>query len=102
MALGAVYSWAYLPDVQRSVIVEDYEDGIAPDGSGVGVSRRRRRGPRRRLETRNLEELGEGYQRAKLEGQLITIREKWAHGKVNLWRRLGSAAGDHSEIERRS
>jgi PHS family inorganic phosphate transporter-like MFS transporter len=42
MALGAIYSWAYLPDVQREV----YDD----DG-------------KKRLETRNLEELGEGYMR---------------------------------------
>ena len=40
MALGAIYSWGYLPDVQRVVY-----DG--PDG-------------KRRLETRSLEELGGG------------------------------------------
>ncbi len=57
MALGAVYSWAYLPDVQRVVIDES-----------TG---------RRQLETRNLEELGEGCVKARQEGQLITIRDKW-------------------------
>ena len=64
MALGAIYAWAYLPDVQRAVY-----DG--PDGGGGG------RGRGRRLETRNLEELGEGYMRAKQEGQVIGFLEKW-------------------------
>lgn len=50
MLLGALFSWAYLPDVQREV-------------NG-------------RLETKNLEELGEGRERARQEGQLITIKEK--------------------------
>jgi PHS family inorganic phosphate transporter-like MFS transporter len=51
MFLGALFSWAYLPDIQRKV-----------DGH---------------LETKNLEELGEGRERARQEGQIITIREKW-------------------------
>ncbi|AEO54259.1 hypothetical protein MYCTH_2296643 [Thermothelomyces thermophilus ATCC 42464] len=63
MALGAVASWAYLPDVQRPV----------PDGRG-----------RTRLETRTLEELGEGYRRACLEGQVIGLRNKWE----DLWGRV--------------
>jgi len=82
MALGAVYSWAYLPDVQRSVVVD--EDGA--DSSS----------PSRRLETKNLEELGEGYERARLEGQLITIREKWTHGRRTLRRRLSSVVTNQS------
>ncbi|KAK4128338.1 MFS general substrate transporter [Parathielavia appendiculata] len=63
MALGAVYSWAYLPDVQRTV----YDD----DG-------------KKRLENRNLEELGEGYMRAQQEGQVIGAREKWRDMKGRL------------------
>ncbi|KAH8675299.1 major facilitator superfamily domain-containing protein [Xylariales sp. PMI_506] len=54
LAFGAIYSWAYLPNVQR--LVHD-EDG-------------------KKLETKNLEELGEGRQKGKLEGEVITVREK--------------------------
>lgn len=52
MLLGALYSWAYIPDIQRT-------------------------GPGGRLETKNLEELGEGREKARQEGELITIKEKW-------------------------
>lgn len=51
MLLGALFSWAYLPDVQRNV-----------NGH---------------LETKNLEELGEGREKARQEGEVITIKEKW-------------------------
>ena len=132
MALGALYSWAYLPDVQRrrppavgeeegeEEEEEEEEDAGASAGAGAGGSsggalgvmgmgmgagmgmgtgtgaetgeeettgpHRRRRGRRKkkrraglsRLETRTLEELGEGYMRARQEGQLIGLREKWA------------------------
>lgn len=57
MAFGAVYSWAYLPDVQR----------WTDDGSGR----------RRKLENKNLEDLGEGRDRARAEGEVITIKDKW-------------------------
>lgn len=87
MALGAIFSWAYLPDVQRSVVVD--QDGT--DSSN----------PRRRLETKNLEELGEGYERARLEGQLITIREKWTHGRRTLRRRLSPVATNQSGSDQR-
>ncbi|KAL2019244.1 hypothetical protein VTK56DRAFT_9971 [Thermocarpiscus australiensis] len=75
MALGALYSWAYTPDVQR----------VTYDGSG-----------RRRLETKNLEELGEGYMRARQEGQLIGAREKWADLKLRV-RRGWKKQRDHTE-----
>jgi PHS family inorganic phosphate transporter-like MFS transporter len=55
LALGAVYSWAYLPNLQR--LVHD-EDG------------------RKVLETKNLEELGEGREKARIEGEVITVRGK--------------------------
>ena len=61
MALGALFSWAYLPDVQRITVDEDTGH--------------------RRLETRTLEELGEGWERARLEGQVTTISDKWAEVK---------------------
>jgi len=61
MALGAVYSWAYIPDIQRVVVDE-----------GTGS---------RHLETRNLEELGEGRERARQEGQVVTVRDKWGEMK---------------------
>jgi MFS transporter, PHS family, inorganic phosphate transporter len=55
LAFGAVYSWAYLPSVQRLVHVDD--------GKKV-------------LETKDLEELGEGRGRAKAEGEIITVKDK--------------------------
>ncbi|KAK8137771.1 phosphate transporter [Apiospora sp. TS-2023a] len=55
LALGAIYSWAYLPDVQR--LVHDY------DGNKV-------------RETKTLEELGGGREQARLEGEVITVKEK--------------------------
>jgi len=61
MALGAVYSWAYLPDVHRIV-----------DG---------------KRETKNLEDLGEGRVKAKREGEVITIRDKWLEMKRRRGRR---------------
>lgn len=54
--IGAVFSWAYLPDPQRWV-VED-------DGT-------------RYLESKTLEDLGEGREKARLLGEPITVREKW-------------------------
>ena len=55
VALGAIFSWAYLPDVQRWV-----------DDGGVRV-----------LEPKNLEDLGEGRERARQSGEVITVKEKW-------------------------
>ncbi|KAK4158195.1 major facilitator superfamily domain-containing protein [Chaetomidium leptoderma] len=75
MALGAVFSWAYLPDVQRVV----YVDSDAADGHGV-----------KKLENMNLEELGEGYMRAGQEGQVIGLSEKWADLKGRVRRRRRS------------
>ena len=54
-AFGALFSWTYLPDVQR--LIED-------DG-------------KRFLETKDLEELGEGRERAHQNGEAVTIHEKW-------------------------
>ncbi|POR36490.1 Putative acetate kinase [Tolypocladium paradoxum] len=55
-AFGAIFSWAYLPDSQRRVVEED---------------------GRSFLETKDLEELGEGRERARQGGEAVTIREKW-------------------------
>ncbi|KAH8202646.1 hypothetical protein TruAng_003132 [Truncatella angustata] len=55
LAFGAVYAWAYLPNVQRSVCTDD--------GKGF-------------LETKDLEELGEGRGKAKAEGEVITVKDK--------------------------
>ncbi|KAK0612953.1 inorganic phosphate transporter [Bombardia bombarda] len=66
MLLGAVYAWAYLPDVQR-LVASNF------DGYGEGTDRRRQR-----LETMNLEELGEGREKARREGQLVTVVDKSA------------------------
>ncbi|KAM0259562.1 hypothetical protein ACHAQJ_003288 [Trichoderma viride] len=56
-AFGAVFSWAYLPDPQKYV---DEGDG------------------KKHLETKDLEELGEGRVRARLSGNVVTFGEKWA------------------------
>lgn len=59
MAFGSFCSWAYLPDIQRRV-VDPYEIGKRTT----------------RLETKNLEDLGEGRERARRDGEAITIHEK--------------------------
>ncbi|KAK4192645.1 putative inorganic phosphate transporter [Podospora australis] len=69
MALGAVYSWAYLPDVQRKVY-----DPITG---------------KKRLETKTLEELGEG---ALAEGQSFGVRQKWPELKRRVLRRKEEAS----------
>ncbi|KAF7556612.1 hypothetical protein G7046_g6268 [Stylonectria norvegica] len=56
-AVGAIFSWAYLPDTQRWV---EY------DG-------------RKYLEAKTLEELGEGRVKARLGGEAITVKEKVAN-----------------------
>lgn len=63
MAAGALYSWAYLPDVQRRTGVLEHGLGslCSPD----------------RLETKCLEDLGEGRAKAQHEGEILTIRDKW-------------------------
>lgn len=60
VAVGALFSWAYLPDVQQWVIGE----------SGKRV-----------LETKNLEDLGEGRERARQAGEVISIKERWTEFK---------------------
>ena len=52
LLFGALYAWAYIPDPQRRV---------------PGT---------RRFETKTLEELGEGRERARLEGEILTVRDK--------------------------
>ncbi len=52
VSVGAIFSWAYLPDIQR----------WAADG---------------KLVNRELEELGEGLRRAESEGQAFAARDKW-------------------------
>ncbi len=58
--VGAIFSWAYLPDSQRWV--------VEPTGDGR---------EKRVLETKTLEELGEGRERARQAGELVTIKERW-------------------------
>jgi MFS transporter, PHS family, inorganic phosphate transporter len=59
-AIGAIFSWAYLPDVQRWVDSED-------------------RG--KVLETKNLEDLGEGREKARQGDEVVTIRDKFVEFK---------------------
>ncbi|KAG8675414.1 hypothetical protein FPOAC2_01464 [Fusarium poae] len=70
-AVGAIFSWAYLPDSQRRV---EY------DGKTY-------------LEAKTLEELGEGRIKARLGGELVTIEEKWDAIKR---RKRGSMRSDPS------
>ncbi|KAH7026334.1 inorganic phosphate transporter [Microdochium trichocladiopsis] len=55
LLLGALYSWAYLPNIERRV------------DTGNGHSY---------LETKTLEELGGGREQARLEGDIITVKDK--------------------------
>jgi PHS family inorganic phosphate transporter-like MFS transporter len=79
MFLGAIYAWAYLPEVQREVV----EEVMQQDGSTRQV---------RYLQNKTLEELGEGRERARQEGEILTVREKWAELKRRGRRRLSSVA----------
>ncbi|KAK9770713.1 putative Phosphate transporter [Seiridium cardinale] len=54
LAFGAVYSWAYLPNVQRVVHIED---------------------EKKVLVTKDLEDLGGGRGKARAEGEIITCRD---------------------------
>ncbi|SPN97811.1 related to high-affinity phosphate permease, phosphate-repressible [Cephalotrichum gorgonifer] len=54
--LGAIFSWAYLPDSERWVVEE---------GGG------------RYLEPKTLEDLGEGREKARLAGEVLTVQGKW-------------------------
>ncbi|KAM0563884.1 hypothetical protein ACHAPJ_000090 [Fusarium lateritium] len=73
-AVGAIFSWAYLPDSQRRV---EY------DGKSY-------------LESKTLEELGEGRVKARLAGEMVTIEEKWDAIKR---RKRGSLRSDLSVPE---
>ena len=70
VAIGALFSWAYLPDVQRRVIVDD-ETG------------------KMRLENKTLEDLGEGRQKARQGGEVVTVKEKWEELRRRRVVRLG-------------
>ncbi|ATY62210.1 phosphate transporter [Cordyceps militaris CM01] len=58
--VGAFFSWAYLPDPQRWV--------VEPTGDGR---------EKRVLESKDLEELGEGRERARQAGELVSLKERW-------------------------
>ncbi|KAG6111074.1 hypothetical protein E4U31_004975 [Claviceps sp. LM219 group G6] len=73
-AFGAVFSWLYLPDSQR--VIEDEDSG------------------KKFLETKNLEELGEGWERARRNGEVVTIRARWQDVRSRLRRSPISASGD--------
>ncbi|KAG6197542.1 hypothetical protein E4U35_007434 [Claviceps purpurea] len=73
-AFGAVFSWLYLPDSQRVIEHED---------SG-----------KKFLETKNLEELGEGRERARRNGEVVTVRARWRDVRSRLRRSPLSAPGD--------
>lgn len=72
MAMGAAYSWAYLPNVQRRMLSVSPADLDGPDGGGGGTRAR----ANSHLETKSLEDLGEGRERARRDGEIITVREK--------------------------
>lgn len=75
LAFGAVYSWAYLPNIQRRV---HFDGGKAF------------------LETKNLEELGEGRVKARLEGEVITFKDKVHEIRR---RRKEKADRSHSQVD---
>lgn len=73
MIFGALFSWAYLPDVQQV----EYDQATDP--------------PLPRLVNINLETLGEGRKRARREGRAMTIRDRVA--ALRLRRRGGGRLG---------
>ena len=75
MLFGAVYSWAYLPDVQRVGVIGG---GEPPQGA-------------RKRSTKNLEDLGEGRAKARREGEVITIKDKWAEMRRRRARRQSAS-----------
>ncbi|KAH8747618.1 major facilitator superfamily domain-containing protein [Diaporthe sp. PMI_573] len=58
VAFGSIFSWSYIPDVQRVID--------------------------KKLTTMSLEELGQGLEWARSEGQVFTFRDKW----LEFWRKL--------------
>lgn len=97
MALGAVYAWAYLPNLQRrkpdflAAAASSFSPSplgpagaIGAAGAGAAMSSislsfsppvEEEMG-KLKLETKNLEDLGEGRERARLNGEVVTIKEK--------------------------
>lgn len=72
-AVGAIFSWLYLPDLQR--VIED--------------------NGRRFLETKDLEELGGGRRRARHDGEIVTFQERWQslrNRRAGSYRRNGSSS----------
>jgi hypothetical protein len=55
MMSGALFSWAWLPEVQEYVTNDKGET---------------------RLENKSLEDLGEGLKRAEMDGEIIGLRKK--------------------------
>lgn len=92
MALGAVYSWAYLPNLQRRMLSLDPGGGAAADGLEG-------RPPRSRLETKSLEDLGEGRERAKRDGEVTTVKEKVEELKRRRRRGMRGGAGSGGGYE---
>lgn len=85
LLFGAVCSWAYLPDPQR---FRPRPGG----GGGGGGSSGGSSGGGGRWESKTLEELGGGRERARLlEGEVLTVREKVR--EVRRRRREGRRAG---------
>ncbi|KAG6036211.1 hypothetical protein E4U19_003596 [Claviceps sp. Clav32 group G5] len=72
-AFGAVFSWLYLPDSQR--VIEDEDSG------------------KKFLETKDLEELGEGRERARRNGEVVTVRARWRDVRSRLRRSPLSVSG---------
>ncbi|KAH7369103.1 major facilitator superfamily domain-containing protein [Plectosphaerella cucumerina] len=77
VALGAIYSWAYLPDPQRWYFNED---------------------GKRRLEQKTLEDLGGGREKAKQQGEVIGIRNKWRDIKQRRRRHTPSPGPEQQEM----
>lgn len=86
MLLGAVCSWAYLPNIQRWTVDAAAAAPATEEERGGASSRV---GNKPRLQTKNLEDLGEGRERARRDGEVITVREKVAQVRRRRRRRPG-------------
>lgn len=92
VALGALFSWAYLPDPQRRVVGSDNESDFDGSGGDQGTGKKI-------LVQKTLEDLGGGREKARLEGEVISVKDKWRDMKERRRRRRRKKTKTGSQVE---